>query len=194
MQTRPSPIDCDYCLLSLPLPLFLPSKYIFIHVHPAASLPIGTRAADLPLRTLTALTRSSHIVRGGVRPSKDPALWNQLPCCALALASFQVLRCAQCLFRYPRIIFQLGRRSQSESAAGTGVLAMPLYARGDLLRRGCSPARLPKYESEPDESEGSDSGRDVARLQFDMCGRSSSSVVELVERVGLATFSSTSGA
>ncbi|KAH6698719.1 hypothetical protein EV126DRAFT_52273 [Verticillium dahliae] len=102
MQTRPSPIDCDYCLLSLPLPLFLPSKYIFIHVHPAASLPIGTRAADLPLRTLTALTRSSHIVRGGVRPSKDPALWNQLPCCALALASFQVLRCAQCLFRYPR--------------------------------------------------------------------------------------------
>ncbi|CRK37920.1 hypothetical protein BN1708_007583, partial [Verticillium longisporum] len=173
MQTRPSPIDCDYCLLSLPLPLFLPSKYIFIHVHPAASLPIGTRAADLPLRTLTALTRSSHIVRGGVRPSKDPALWNQLPCCALALASFQ---------------------SQSESAAGTGVLAMPLYARGDLLRRGCSPARLPKYESEPDESEGSDSGRDVARLQFDMCGRSSSSVVELVERVGLATFSSTSGA
>ncbi|CRK26239.1 hypothetical protein BN1708_014426, partial [Verticillium longisporum] len=70
MQTRPSPADCDYCLLSLPLPLFLPSKYIFIHVHPAASLPI-------------ALTRSSHIVRGGVRPSKDPALWNQLPCCAV---------------------------------------------------------------------------------------------------------------
>ncbi|CRK23786.1 hypothetical protein BN1723_013123 [Verticillium longisporum] len=165
MQTRPSPADCDYCLLSLPLPLFLPSKYIFIHVHPAASLPI-------------ALTRSSHIVRGGVRPSKDPALWNQLPCCAV----------------WPHSKCCVVHNSQSESAAGTGVLAMPLYARGDLLRRGCSPARLPKYESEPDESEGSDSGRDVARLRFDICGRSSSSVVELVERVGLATLSSPSGA